>query len=92
VLAEDDPVFPSWDQDATALEERYAELDPATVGQELVAEAQAVAAAWDAVPDDAWGRRARRSNGSVFTTLSLGRYHLHDVVHHAWDVGTPRRV
>ena len=32
-------------------------------------------------------RRGRRSNGSVFTVESLGRYHLHDVVHHLWDVG-----
>ena len=34
----------------------------------------------------AWDRRGTRSNGSVFTVESLGRYHLHDVVHHLWDV------
>ena len=33
-------------------------------------------------PDDAWDRRGVRSNGSVFTVETLGRYHLHDVVHH----------
>ena len=27
-----------------------------------------------------------RSNGTVFTVETLGRYHLHDVVHHLWDV------
>ena len=31
MLAEDDPLFPNWDQDATAREERYDEQDPATV-------------------------------------------------------------
>jgi hypothetical protein len=38
------------------------------------------------VPHDGWGRRGTRSNGDVFTVESLGRYHLHDVVHHLWDV------
>jgi hypothetical protein len=28
-----------------------------------------------------------RSNGDEFTVESLGRYHLHDVVHHLHDVG-----
>jgi hypothetical protein len=40
----------------------------------------------DVLPDDAWGRPGRRSNGSVFTVETLGRYHLHDLVHHRWDV------
>ena len=25
-------------------------------------------------------------SGSEFTVESIGRYHLHDVVHHLWDV------
>lgn len=86
MLAHDAPHFPNWDQDATAVEERYHEQDPATVAQELVAAAEAVAARYDAVPDDAWERTGLRSDGSAFTLDSLGRYHLHDLVHHAWDV------
>ena len=31
VLATDDPTFATWDQDATAVPERYAEQDPVTV-------------------------------------------------------------
>ena len=34
----------------------------------------------------AWDRDGVRSGGSRFTVASLGRYHLHDVVHHLWDV------
>ena len=37
MLAEDDPHYDNWDQDATAVEERYAEQDPATVARELAA-------------------------------------------------------
>jgi hypothetical protein len=86
ILAEDDPAFPNWDQDATAVEEDYAHQDPATVADELVAAAEAVARTLDAVPGDALGRTARRSDGSNFTVETLGLYFLHDPVHHLHDV------
>lgn len=88
MLAHVDPQFPNWDQDVTAAEGDYAGQDPRTVLAELAQSADLVATAYAGVPDDAWQRRGFRSNGSVFTIASLGRYHLHDVVHHAWDVGT----
>ena len=50
---------------------------------ERAAEAAAVYAS---VAGDQWQRTGRRSNGSAFTVESIGRYHLHDVVHHLWDV------
>ncbi|MCW2850768.1 MAG: Methyltransferase type 12 [Nocardioides sp.] len=86
MLEADAPVFPNWDQDETALAERYDRQDPDVVGPELVAAAAQVAATYAAVPDDAWERRGLRSNGSAFTVDTLARYHLHDVVHHLWDV------
>lgn len=87
MLAQDDPEFENWDQDATALEEQYGAQDPTVVGVELVEAAADVAATYAAVRDDQWARTGRRSNGSVFTVESLGVYHLHDVVHHLHDVG-----
>lgn len=89
MLTEDAPHFANWDQDETAVAERYDLQDPAVVGKELVAAAGQVAAQYDAVPadDDAvWARRGLRSNGSEFTVDSIGRYHLHDIVHHTHDV------
>ena len=87
MLEQDDPGFANWDQDATAVAERYDEQDPATVSVELVERAAEAAAAYAAVRPDQWQRTGRRSNGSFFTVETLGRYHLHDVVHHLWDVG-----
>jgi DinB superfamily len=87
MLEEDDPQFSNWDQDATAVEQRYAEQDPATVAEELVDAGEAVAALYESVGDDQWQRPGRRSNGSVFTIETLGRYHLHDVDHHLHDIG-----
>ena len=87
MLSEDDPAFPSWDQDATAVEERYDEQDPATVATELAAAAVGGAARYAGVSGDRWDRAGRRGDGSVFTVACLGRYHLHDVVHHLHDVG-----
>jgi hypothetical protein len=87
MLGEDDPEFANWDQDATAVERRYELADPAEVGPQLVAAAEAAADAYEAVSDEDWSRPGRRSNGDTFTVESIGRYHLHDVVHHLWDVG-----
>src|SRR4051794_15440015 len=86
MLDEHEPQFPNWDQDETALAERYGEQDPATVSEALLAAAERVAERYESVPPEAWGRRGFRSNGSEFTVESIGRYHLHDIVHHAWDV------
>ncbi len=88
MLADDGARFANWDQDVTAVEDRYDLQDPAEVGPALVEAAERVAAVYESVSvsDGAWGRRGVRSNGTVFTVDSLGRYHLHDVVHHLWDV------
>ncbi len=87
MLAHDDPEFANWDQDATAVAERYDLADPDEVGPALLAAATEAAALYDGVPDGGWHRTGRRDNGSSFTVASLGRYHLHDVVHHLHDVG-----
>jgi len=87
LLTEDEPRFANWDQDATAREAAYATQAPAVVAEELLAAAEQAAAAYADVPDHAWSRRGTRSNGSEFTVATLGRYHLHDLVHHLWDVG-----
>jgi len=87
MLEQDNPVFENWDQDATAVEDRYDEQDPATVSVELVEAAADVAAIYAGVRPDQWQRPGRRSNGSEFTVETLGRYHLHDVVHHLHDIG-----
>jgi hypothetical protein len=90
VLAEDDPHFDNWDQDATAEEERYGEQDPAVVADALVAEGLALAEHLDTVTGEQWQRTGRRSDGATFTVASLVRYYLHDVVHHLHDVGAAR--
>jgi 2-polyprenyl-3-methyl-5-hydroxy-6-metoxy-1,4-benzoquinol methylase len=89
MLEQDEPQFANWDQDVTAVEDRYDLQDPAVVGPEVVEAADLVAAQYDALAgadDRIRGRRGVRSDGSVFTVDTLGRYHLHDLVHHAHDV------
>jgi hypothetical protein len=81
-----DPLFANWDQDATAVEDRYDEQDPIWVVAELGAAAEALAARLDAVTGDEWSRPGRRSDGSSFTIESIARYMIHDPVHHVWDV------
>jgi hypothetical protein len=84
MTTETDPHYPNWDQDATAVDDRYADQDPATVAGELTAAAEVLAAAFERVTD--WTRTGTRSDGAHFTIETFGRYLLHDPVHHLWDV------
>jgi hypothetical protein len=86
MLAEDGARFADWDQDATAVEKDYASAAPETVRAELAAEGASARDAFAAVPEEAFGRRGVRSNGSQFTVVTLARYFLHDVEHHLHDV------
>lgn len=87
MVEEDAPTFADWDQDAAAVEGRYREQDPFTVGAELAQAAEVAAARFDAVEGATWQRTGVRSNGSRFTVATLGQYYVHDVVHHLHDVG-----
>jgi hypothetical protein len=86
MLDEDGAAFANWDQDATAVESDYASQDPRVVADELVVAADRLAQAYAGLSGPAWERRGVRSNGSEFTVLTLGRYGLHDLAHHLWDV------
>jgi len=86
ILDEDDPLFANWDQDATAVAERYNEQEPATVAAELAAAAASAADAFAAVPVEDRVRTGRRSDGARFTVTTLAQYFIHDPVHHLHDV------
>jgi DinB superfamily len=86
MLAEDDPLYPNWDQDDTAIAERYAEQDPATVAAELTVAAGALASRFASLTGDQWDRKGRRSDGASFTVETFARYFIHDPVHHLYDV------
>lgn len=86
MLDVEDPEFANWDQDVTAVEDRYGEQDPAVVAVEIVEAAAGASAVFAGVTGDQWDRVGRRSNGSVFTVRTLGIYYLHDVVHHLDDI------
>ncbi|MGV8871431.1 MAG: DinB family protein [Rhodococcus sp. (in: high G+C Gram-positive bacteria)] len=86
VLAEDDPEFANWDQDATAVDENYNEQDPAAVASDLGDAANALADDFAAVSPENRHRTGRRSDGSNFSVESLAAYYIHDPIHHLWDV------
>jgi hypothetical protein len=86
MLNEDNPTFANWDQDETALAERYDIQDPLTVLTDLQDAATNLADRFASVGDTEWTRGGTRSNGSVFSVSTLGTYSLHDPIHHLWDV------
>ena len=92
MLTEDNPLYPNWDQDETAIADRYDTQDPATVAGELAAAADAIAARFSALTDAQWERPGRRSDGAVFTVDTFARYFMHDPVHHLYDVTGQRHT
>ncbi|WP_327677325.1 DinB family protein [Kitasatospora sp. NBC_00458] len=91
MLDQDDPLFANWDQDETAVAERYGEQEPAVVAAELAEAAEVLAAAFEGVAGAQWARTGNRSDGARFTVESFARYLVHDPVHHLYDV-TGERV
>ena len=87
MLEQDGPQFANWDQDETAVADRYGEQDPAVVSGEVHEAAAVAAKCFAAVRDDQWQRTGMRSDGSEFTVHTLGQYFLHDLTHHLVDVG-----
>lgn len=83
MLSTEDPLFANWDQDAAAT--GYLDEEPAVIAKAIACDSAALAARFESVSD--WGRPGRRSDGAQFTIESFGRYFLHDVIHHAHDVG-----
>jgi hypothetical protein len=91
MLREVDPLFPNWDQDATAVEENYAGQDPAVVADELAAAGARIADSFANVGEEEWKRTGARSDGARFTVATFARYFVHDPIHHLYDVtGHPR--
>lgn len=86
MLVEDNPTFPNWDQDETALSERYAQQDPDVVAAELAQAADQFASRVRALEPAQLDRRGVRTDGAQFTVSTFLQYFLHDVVHHLFDV------
>ena len=84
--SEDDPLFPNWDQDASAVDDRYDEQDPTQVVEDLYSAAQVLAERLDSISGEVWKRPGRRSDGASFTIGTIARYMIHDPIHHIWDV------
>jgi len=86
MLETENPTYQNWDQDATAISDRYAEQDPAEVAPAIVHAADAIAARFAAVHGDMWQRQGTRRDGAHFTVHSFAQYLIHDPVHHLHDV------
>jgi len=86
------PHYPNWDQDATAIEDRYADQDPPCVAAEIVSAADFIAARFASITGDRWQRTGFRSDGAAFTVETFARYFIHDPVHHLYDVTGVRRA
>ncbi|MFL6111219.1 MAG: DinB family protein [Catenulispora sp.] len=86
MLSEDDPQYPNWDQDESAVHGKYQEQEPTQVIGELVETAAHLATRFESVSGEQWQRTGHRSDGSDFSVDTIARYFIHDPIHHLWDV------
>lgn len=86
MINEDRPTYPSWDQNATAITDRYGEQDPATVAAELADAGHSLADAFDRVTPEQWSRTGQRSDNQQFSVATFAVYMVHDPTHHLWDI------
>ncbi len=86
MLENDDPTYQNWDQDATAVSERYSDQDPADVIPAIAHAAEELAERFESVRPEQWSRTGTRSDGAKFTVYSFAQYLIHDPVHHLHDV------
>ena len=86
MLTENAPTFANWDQDATAIADRYDAQDPHMIKRELAVAGDQLAERFDSIVGSQWSRIGTRSDGASFTCESFGKYLLHDPIHHLWDV------
>jgi hypothetical protein len=86
MLTQDNPTYPNWDQDETAITDRYLDQDPVVVAAELAEAGASLANAFDQVHGDAWQRTGIRSDDKHFTVATFAVYMVHDPAHHYWDI------
>ena len=86
MLEQDDPRYPNWDQDQTAIEQGYDRQSPSKVADELESAALDIVARFETVSDGQWQRTGRRSDGASFTVETFACYFIHDPIHHLHDV------
>ena len=91
MLTERDPLYANWDQDVSAMEDRYDEQDPVAVVAGLSVSAGALADRLETLSEAEWARPGRRSDGASFTVATISRYMMHDTIHHVWDVTNTNR-
>jgi hypothetical protein len=87
MLEADDPTFPDWNQDATAVADRYRDQNPSVVTGQLAEAAEGIAGRFAGLTPAQWERTGTRSDGAHFTVDSFARYLVHDPVHHLHDIG-----
>ena len=91
MLREDEPELGWWDHEAAVTDERYNEQAPEAVLDGVCRNAEQLASALDAVPDDGWTRAGVRRGTERFTVAGLARFALHESHHHRRDA-TPVRI
>lgn len=94
-LAEDRPLLEGPGPDELAAAGAYNELDPVEVADALAANAETLAATFEAVPDDGWDRvgvRNRPGFEQERSALFHARHAVHEGNHHLLDIGRGLRA
>ena len=92
--AEDVPTFPPMGREERVVDDRYNEQDPGTVADELAANAEAIAATFEALTPEQWARTGiyPYPEGTERDMRWVARHTVHEGHHHLLDVGRSLRA
>lgn len=84
-MVDDSPRMQWWDHEAAVVDDDYLGQDVVLVTEALTANARTFAAAFGSVPTEDLVRTVERRPGETFSIAGMGRFVLHEVVHHLHD-------
>ena len=84
-LVEDTPALGWWDHEAAVIDDAYASEVPVLVAEAIGANARTFATTLATIAPPDFARTAVRREGESFTVAGMGRFTLHELVHHRHD-------
>lgn len=74
-----------WDHEVAVTAEAYNAQEPVLIAEAMASNARRLGTTLSSLPSEGWDLAAERRPGESFTIRGMGRFVLHEIVHHRQD-------